>query len=200
VIGRLGRYLERAAEAGRLPRNLPVYSTEFGFQSNPPDPTARITLEQQAALLNEKEEQSYRYPRLRSYAQYLLYDDPAREGATPEQIWSGFQTGLRFAGGEAKPAYRAYQFPIVVQRSARDSVLAWGRVRPGNGVRAVQLEVRREGRFRPTGGRLETDDAGYFEEVVLSRAPLRFQAFDSDGRRLGTSRVARVIPARAPRG
>jgi hypothetical protein len=191
VIRRLGRYLDRAAAAGRLPARLPVYSTEFGLQSNPPDPTARLSLAEQASLLNEMEERSYRVgSRLRSYAQYLLYDDPAREGSTQEQIWSGFQTGLRFAGGEAKPAYHAYQFPIVVKRSGPDSVWVWGRVRPGSGVREVELQVRRGGRFRPTGGRLKTDDAGYFEEIVVVRAPLRFVAFDSDGRRLGTSRVA----------
>jgi hypothetical protein len=195
VIRRLGRYLDRAAAAGRVPERLPIYSTEFGLQSNPPDPTARITLSEQAALLNEKEEQSYRYPRLRSYAQYLLYDDPVREGASLKQAWSGFQTGLRFAGGEAKPAYHAYQFPLVVQRAGRDSVRVWGRVRPGSGVREVRLEFRRAGRFRLTGGPIETDDAGYFETVVLTRAPLRFRAFDSDGRRLGTSRTAET-----PRG
>jgi hypothetical protein len=196
VINRLGRYLDRAADAGRLPAGLPIYSTEFGYQSNPPDPTARLTLAEQAALLNEKEEQSYRYPRLRSYAQYLLYDDPAREGTTEEEVWSGFQTGLRFGGGAPKPAYDAYRFPFVVQRSSSDSVSVWGRVRPGNGIRTVLIEHRRRGRFTPTGGRIQTDDAGYFDEVVLTRAPLRFRAFDSDGRRLGTSRVA--SPVRAP--
>lgn len=191
VIRRLGRYLDRAAAAGRLPSRLPIYSTEFGLQSNPPDPTARLSLEEQAELLNEMEERSYRVgPRLRSYAQYLLYDDPAREGSTQEQVWSGFQTGLRFSDGEAKPAYRAYELPIVVKRSGRDSVQVWGRVRPGSGVREVELQFRRGGRFRPTGGRLKTDDAGYFDEIVVVRAPLRFVAFDSDGRRLGTSRVA----------
>jgi Cellulase (glycosyl hydrolase family 5) len=190
AIARLGRYLDRAAEAGRLPRGLPIYSTEFGFQSNPPDPTARNTLGEQAALLNEKELQTYRYPRLRSYAQYLLYDDSAREGITLEQVWSGFQTGLRFADGEAKPAYDAYRFPIVVERSSSDSVSMWGRVRPGSGARSVELQYRRGGRFRPTGGRIDTDDAGYFEQIVLTRAPLRFRAYDSDGRLLGTSRVA----------
>ena len=190
VIRRLGRYLDRAAAAGRVPERLPIYSTEFGLQSNPPDPTARLSLEEQAELLNEMEERSYRDPRLRSYAQYLLYDDPVREGPTLKQAWSGFQTGLRFVGGEAKPAYNAYQFPIVVKRSGRDSVRVWGRVRPGSGVREVELQFRRGGRFRPTGGRLKTDDAGYFEEIVVVRAPVRFVAFDSDGRRLGTSRVA----------
>lgn len=190
VIRRLGRYLDRAAAAGRVPARLPVYSTEFGLQSDPPDPTARTSLSEQAALLNEKEEQSYRYPRLRSYAQYLLYDDPVRDAPTLEQAWAGFQTGLRFAGGEAKPAYHAYQFPIVVQRARGGGVRVWGRVRPGSGVRSAAIE-RMPG--RQAVRRVDTDDAGYFELTLPRRASYRFVAFDADGRRLGTSRVAEPV-------
>jgi cellulase (glycosyl hydrolase family 5) len=195
VIRRLGDYLDSAAAAGRLPAGLPLYSTEFGLQSNPPDPTARITLEEQAALINEKEEQSYRYPRLRSYAQYLLYDDPPRPGTTLKQIWSGFQTGLRFTDGEAKPSYSAYQFPIVVQRSSDGGVRVWGRVRPGSGVRSVEVQ---EMPARRSVRRLETNDAGYFEVSVQQRAAYRFIGYDGDGKRLGVSRVAEPINATPP--
>jgi len=190
VIRRLGRYLDRAAVAGRLPRTLPIYNTEFGLQSNPPDPTARLSVEEQAAFLNEKEEQSYRYPRVRSYAQYLLYDDPPREGATLKEIWSGFQTGLRFTDGTAKPSYDAYRLPIVVQRARGGGVLIWGRVRPGSGVRRVEL--RRGGRVAT---RVETNDAGYFEVTLGRRASYRFRAFDAEGKLLGTSRTARPVVA-----
>ena len=190
VIRRLGRYLDRAAAAGRLPRGLPIYNTEFGLQSNPPDPTARLNLEEQAALLNEKEEQSYRYPRVRSYAQYLVFDDPPREGATPKEIWSGFQTGVRFTDGSKKPSYEAYRLPIVVQRAPAGGVLVWGRVRPGSGVR--RAELLRGGRVVR---RLETNDAGYFEVTLGRRASYRFRAFDADGKLLGTSRTARPVAA-----
>jgi hypothetical protein len=197
VIRRLGEYLDRGAEAGRLPPNLPIYSTEFGLQSNPPDPTARITLEEEAAFINEKEEQSYRYPRLRSYAQYLLYDDPPRPGKTLKQIWSGFQTGLRFSDGEAKPAYHSYQLPIVVQRSSDGGVRIWGRVRPGSGVRSVEVQ---EMPARRSVRRLETNDAGYFEVSLRQRAAYRFIGYDGGGKRLGVSRVARPISATPPSG
>ena len=50
AIRRLGRYLDRAARAGRMPLDLPIYNTEFGLQSNPPDPTVSTTLARQAAL------------------------------------------------------------------------------------------------------------------------------------------------------
>jgi hypothetical protein len=194
AIGRLGEILDRAADAGRLPSDLPIYDTEFGLQSNPPDPTVSTTLSEQAALLNEKEELSYRYPRLRSYAQYLLYDDPVRPGP-PEVAWSGFQTGLRFANfGPKKPSWYAYRLPIVVRRTAT-GVGVWGHVRPGAGVRTVELE-RGPGSWS-LAGRVRTDEAGYFttqlrEDVSRpGREPAyRFKAY-SGGRLIGTSRAAR---------
>jgi hypothetical protein len=192
VIRRLGTYLDRAASAGRLPPRLPIYSTEFGLQSNPPDPTVSTTLARQATLLNEKEELSFRYPRLRSYAQYLLFDDPPRPGTSTEQIWSGFQTGLKFVDGRPKPAYRAYRLPIVVH-TVPGGVRIWGRVRPGSGPRSVQLE-RASGNGWSPAGRLATNANGYFEARRPEPGTYRFRAFDEQGHAIGHSRAASSIP------
>jgi hypothetical protein len=191
AIRRLGRYLDLAAKSGRIPAGLPIYNTEFGLQSNPPDPTVSTTLAEQARQLNEKEELSYRYPRLRSYAQYLLYDDPVRPGPPPV-AWSGFQTGLRFADGRKKPSWNAYRLAIVVHRSAT-GVSVWGHVRPDDGTRAVQLERLRGARFVPDGKRATTDSEGYFQLARPQVASYRYVAYDgssADARRIGTSRVA----------
>jgi hypothetical protein len=189
AIGRLGEYLDLAAEAGRVPKGLPIYNTEFGIQSNPPDPTVHTTLAEQARFLNEKEEFSYRYPRLKSYAQYLLYDDPVRPGP-PKVAWSGFQTGIRFADGAKKPSWDAYRLPIVVH-GAGAGVRIWGRVRPGSGERRVEL--RRVG-SPGTAKTVKTDDAGYFEVDGLPAGDYSFKAFDSRERPIGTSRTAGPVP------
>jgi hypothetical protein len=192
VIRRLGRYLDRAARAGRMPLDLPIYNTEFGLQSNPPDPTVSTTLARQAALINEKEELSYRYPRLRSYSQYLMYDDPPRpDGVDVRAVWSGFQTGLRFTDGRRKPSWAAFKLPIVVHTRGSGRVLVWGRVRPGEGKRTVRVELRRRGTWVPAR-RLETDDAGYFETRLPTARRYRYRAFSGD-RALGTSRAATPI-------
>lgn len=102
AIRTLGFYLDRARAARRFSRRLSIYNTEFGLQSNPPDPFVSTTLTRQAALINEKEEYAFRYSRLKSHSQYLMYDDPARSGSLSVK-WSGFQTGLRFASGRANP-------------------------------------------------------------------------------------------------
>ena len=191
AIRRLGRELDKAAAAGRLPEDLPIYNTEFGLQSNPPDPTVSTTLERQAALINEKEELGYRYPRLRSYSQYLMYDDPPREGATEAAVWSGFQTGLRFTDGRRKPSWEAYKLPVVVHTRGAGRVLVWGRVRPGDGARTVRLEARRGGAWALVR-EFDTNDAGYFEVRVPAAPKFRYRAFDND-RDLGASRTAEPV-------
>jgi hypothetical protein len=183
AIRRLGTYLDRGARAGSLPAGLPIYNTEFGLQSNPPDPTVSTTLAKQARELNEKELLAYRYPRMRSYSQYLLYDDPQRPGS-PEVAWAGFQTGLRFGQGPPKPAWNAYRLPIVVRARGR-GVHIWGRVRPGTGRQSAQLQVLRGGTWRNAGRRVRTDDAGFFTATRRAVGPYRFRVAG-----VGVSRVA----------
>ena len=191
AIRQLGQYLDRAAAAGRIPRKLPIYNTEFGLQSNPPDRVVSTSPVRQAQLINEKEEYSYRYGRLTSYSQYLLFDDPPRKGRASEK-WSGFQTALRFNNGKKKPAYNAFKFPLVVKKRRRD-VLIWGRVRPGTGKRSVQLQRKGAGN---SGPRVKTNSKGYFTVKRRQSGRYRFRAYDSNGKLLGTSRTAR--PARLP--
>ena len=149
VIRRLGDYLDSAARAGRVPANLPIYATEFGLQSNPPDPTVGNSPARQAARLNEKEELSFRYPRLESYSQYLMYDDPPRPGATQEEIWSGSRPACASPTGRRSrltPPTGCRSWSRAHRRRRR----VWGRVRPGracatcgsSGARAAAIAPR----------------------------------------------------------
>jgi hypothetical protein len=180
AIKRLASVLDLAAKAGRLPAHLPIYNTEFGIQTNPPDIFVSTTPQAQARIINEKEEFAYRYSRLKSHSQYQLYDDPGRPGP-PAVKWSGFQTGLRFANGTKKPAWQAYKLPIVVRKSKanRRSVVIWGRIRPVFKARFVQLQRRAGARFVDVGARFKTNALGYFT-VVKPRGAYRFLGFGSE--------------------
>ena len=199
VIRRLARELDLAARANRIPRRLPIFNTEFGIQTNPPDPFQGGSLSRQAKIINESEEFSYRYSRLKSFAQYLLYDDPRRPGPAFVR-WSGFQSGLRFASGKKKPAYDAYRFPIVVHRRG-GHVRIWGRVRPGEGDRFAQLQRKRGKRYVNAGARVKTNALGYFN-VNRPLGTYRFLAYTSPSGAssgagvtlLGKSRTAKPIP------
>jgi Cellulase (glycosyl hydrolase family 5) len=193
-IRRLASALDKAGRAGRITRGLPIYNTEFGFQTNPPDPFVSTSPSRQAGLLNEKEEFSYRYPRLKSYSQYLLDDDPSRPGPSALR-WAGFQTGLRFSSGGAKPGYDAYKLPIVVHRRSA-GVRIWGHVRPGTGTRFVQLQRRSGGSFVNDGTPITTDAGGYFNVNRPAKASYRYEAFSgspSPSVSLGLSRVASPV-------
>ena len=131
---RLRRVLDQAARARRVPRRLPVYYTEFGFQTNPPDRLLGVGVRRQAGYINQSDWIAYRDPRVRAVAQYKLIDDAAR---------SSFQSGLRFLGGRAKPAYDAYRLPIWVSgRGPRLRV--YGQVRPARAAtrQVVRIQLR----------------------------------------------------------
>ncbi|HYH89289.1 MAG TPA: hypothetical protein VEX67_08645 [Solirubrobacteraceae bacterium] len=135
TAARLRRVLDQAARARRIPRRLPVFYTEFGFQTNPPDGLLGVRVGRQPGYINQSDWIAYRDPRVRAVAQYKLVDEAAR---------SSFQSGLRFLGGRAKPAYDAYRLPIWVSgRGPRLRV--YGQVRPApNGSRqVVRIQLRR---------------------------------------------------------
>jgi hypothetical protein len=183
VIKRLAKYLNKASSRGRISGGLPIYDTEFGYQSNPPDRSVSTTPSRQAKLINEKEEIHYRYGRIKSYSQYLMYDDKAL---------ASFQTALRFRSGKAKPAYAAYRLPIVVHSRGRRGVSIWGRVRPGKGKRYVQLYAG----GRKAGPRIRTNSRGYFGAKRKRKGKYRFKAYERSGSKLkliGSSRTASPI-------
>ena len=183
VIGRLFDYLGKAGKRGRISRGIPVYDTEFGYQSNPPERNVSTSPSRQAKLINEKEEVHYRIGRLKSYSQYLMFDD---------RPLYAFQTGLRFRSGRTKPAYRAYRLPLVVHNRGRRGVYIWGRVRPGKGARYVQLRVN----GRKYGPRIRTNSRGYFSVKRKGKGRYNFKGYKRVGgkiRLVGTSRSTRPI-------
>ena len=125
-LSRVRRTLDALARRGKLPRRLPIWITEFGYQTRPPDPNG-TRLRRAPALMDLSEWIAFRDRRVASYSQYQLRDD---------DFW---QSGLRFADGDAKPGvYAGVQPPCVrslAGRQRRRSVRRWprsvGRCRPG---------------------------------------------------------------------
>ncbi len=124
---------------------LPLYLTEYGFQSNPPS-ILGVTVRQQAAYLNESEFIAYTDPGVRTLGQFLLKDDNT-SASSAAQINSTFQTGLEFSNGKHKPAYDAYRFPVYLPapRIARGHRLrVWGFVRaaPYGSPQTVEIQYQ----------------------------------------------------------
>jgi hypothetical protein len=132
---------------------LPIYLTEFGYQSRPPDPFG-FPPAVQAAYLNQSEFQAYNNRQIRSYSQFLLVDDgPLTQYPRNSTLyWSTFQTGIVALNGAFKPSYYAFRLPIylpVTRRRSAGKLRVWGDLRPArNGTRqtaTVQFRAKARG-------------------------------------------------------
>jgi hypothetical protein len=137
--GRLADLLDRLAAAGRTEERLGVWDTEFGYETDPPDPTQPVSPAEQARWVPEAEAIALADPRVRSFAQFLFRDLPARPGATAKERWSDWQSGLELPDGAAKPLMRSFPYPLVVRPAGPGSVAVWGRARPGEGPHRVRV-------------------------------------------------------------
>jgi Cellulase (glycosyl hydrolase family 5) len=101
-------------------RGVPLYLTEYGYQTKP-DPI-HISFGQQAAWINQAEYMAYKNPLVRSMSQFLLVDDAPAAGVDPKKdpqlYWRTFQSGLKLQTGARKPSYQAYVTPIYVKQHA----------------------------------------------------------------------------------
>lgn len=132
-LGRLEQALDRSLRAYGQRPGMPIYLTEWGYKTDPPNPYVRTSLNEQATWLNEGEYLSWRDPRVKALAQYLLYDDLPRQGAVPGTLsyWSTFQSGLYYHDGAAKPSLDAFRLPIWLPRARTGRrVTVWAQLRP----------------------------------------------------------------------
>jgi hypothetical protein len=97
-LDRLSGLLGALARRGRIERRLPLYLTEYGFETNPPDRERGVPPARQSDWLVDALAISRARRDVRMHAQFLLRD---LRGA-------GYQTGLVFADGRPKPALAVF--------------------------------------------------------------------------------------------
>ena len=178
-IAKLEGTLDRLNEVYGSHTQLPIYNTEFGFQTDPPQSECGcvfLSPATAARYLNWSEFIEFGNPRLRSYAQYLLYDAPGPPGHVISE--SDFSSGLMTVNGIAKPGYSAFRLPIylpVTSTRPGRSLEVWGDVRPaafakhdtGSSQRAaIQFKPSSGGAFTTLASVTITNPAGYFEVPV----------------------------------
>ncbi|MCW3040693.1 MAG: hypothetical protein JWM31_2598 [Solirubrobacterales bacterium] len=143
---RLGELLEQLNLLGRITTRLPIYETEYGYESRQDDPFQPFDRDQQAAFIGWSTYLAWKDPSTTMMAQFLMRDiDPAESGRkrNTRQYYRDWQTGLFDAKGEAKPAVQAFKLPFWAQTQgsgAGRTVLLFGEVRPGRASRTVRVE------------------------------------------------------------
>src|SRR5215213_10702730 len=106
TLSRVTKVVDRLRARHRFsgPRRPPLWLTEFGVQTDPPDYLFGAPIKRVPTYLGMSERIAMRNRRVYSYSQYLLVDD---------RTTSGFQSGLRFNDGRTKPGiYQEYKMPI----------------------------------------------------------------------------------------
>ena len=173
-IGKLTSTLDRLKrlKALRSARRMGVFVDEYGYQTRPPDPIAGISPSKQDAYLQRAAYVAWQTGRVRLFTQYLWRDEPrAKDGA-----FSGWQSGLRYAGGRAKPSLAHFDTPFVID--ARRSRL-WGQIRPG-GAHTVAVERRTPlGPWAPLAT-VQTDGRGYWTLRTTLAKGTKYR-FSADG-------------------
>ena len=166
---RLLRFLDRLVGRGGLVSarggRLDVHYTEFGYQTDPPDPYAGIPLRRHSRWLQDAAYVAWRTPRVRSLNQFRLTDGAIRRGGG-FGAYAEFQSGLMFRSGRAKPAYRSFRHPFVAKRRGKQ-IRFWGQVRPG-GAHPVVLQRKRGGRWKRVT-RARTNPRGYWHRRLRAR-------------------------------
>jgi hypothetical protein len=136
----------------------PIWLTEYGYQSRPPDPFLGVPLKRQATLLSFAALRAWRLPRVTMLIQYLYRDELAL---------SRFQSGLVFANDRPKPSLQGFKLPFAQMQRHGFQTVVWGQIRGGRpGRKPYRLEVLRRNVWKAVGHDRLTNDDGVFIRTI----------------------------------
>ena len=136
----------------------PVWLTEYGYQTRPPDMFLGVPLKRQATMLSLAAMRAWRLPRVTMLIQYLYRDEVAL---------GRFQTGLVFADDRWKPSLQGFKLPFAQMGRHGLQAVVWGQirgVRPGR--KSYRLEILRKNVWKPVGHARLTNDHGVFIRTI----------------------------------
>lgn len=164
-LTRLTKIETKALRTGRLlPRgHKQLWVTEFGYDSNPPNPFG-VSTKTQARWLDES---FYIFwsQGVSTVLWYLVRDQAGHNYS------SSYFSGVYFYNGKKKPSFEAYRFPFVVMPAGK-SARVWG-IAPVGGRVAIQ---RKKGRSFKTLFRVRASAGGVFVRKVPASLRGNFRA------------------------
>ena len=143
----------------------PIWLTEYGYQTNPPDTFLGVPLKRQATMLSLAAMRAWRLPRVTMLFQYLYRDEPEL---------SRFQSGLVFADDRPKPSLQGFRLPFAQMGRRGIQAVVWGQIRDGRpGRKPYRLEVLHKNVWKPVGpDRLTNEDGVFIRTIRLKRGAL----------------------------
>jgi hypothetical protein len=167
------KYIARTLRAAERAKNVgtkgphPLWATELWWDSNPPDPVEGVPIRKHARYIEE--------------ALYILWKQGARvvinlqlqDDAFDRQDRSGdTSTGVLFADGSRKPAYTAFRFPFVTERTSEKKLIAWGKS-PAAGKLVIQ---RKRGKGWIREAMMNVRVGAVFKTTLKLRGPQKLRA------------------------
>jgi hypothetical protein len=162
-LSRMTRALDKLTRKRRFASNRRqmIWSTEFGFQTDPPDPY-QSRIKRVPGYMGHAEWIAYKNRRVIGWSQYPFNDDAIPDSGANR--FGGFQSGLKFENGRKKHGvYDAFRLPFYVKRLSRSRVQVFGGVRAVGSGQTVAVETRlaKQRRWKRLGS-VRTGDQGYF--------------------------------------
>ena len=158
-----------------------IWLTEYGYQTNPPDPTG-VSWALQAQYVAQAALRAAEAPYVDVLIQFMLED----EGRP-----NGWQSGLISSEGLFKPSFNSFMLPIAEAERAGRRTTIWGQVRPGFGPRPYRLQRLTPLGWTPVGAPALTGWNGTYTRVVQVAAGTRFRVIS-----LATATASRPIVVR----
>ena len=162
-VGRLTRLVRSAVRRGlaRPRKSKPLWITEIGWDSSPPDPNG-VPARRHAAWLAD--------------AFYVLWKQRAakivwtfvRDQAPTGGYDRTYQSGVFLLSGAPKLAQRAFAFPVACERRGRNKLRVWGKA-PARGRVAIV-------RGRKTVRRVTVGPRRVFLTTVTGKSPVQAKA------------------------
>jgi len=153
TLSTMGRLI---AQVNKSFGRKPIWLTEYGYQTNPPDNAAGVSYPRQATMIGEAALRTYQLPQVSLIIQFLYRDEPSI---------GGWQSGFQTVSGKIKPAFNAFRLPLAEVSRKGASAVVWGQVRPRSGSQPYVLQQRKGGRWVSLGTK-RTSGHGFFTRTV----------------------------------
>jgi hypothetical protein len=147
----------RALVSELFGKRKPLWLTEYGYQTNPPDRLLGVTPARQAETIGQAALRVWQQPGATILIHFLVKDEPSL---------GGWQSGLLTADGDAKPAKDAFALPLAQMSRRGTRTVLGGQVRPGSGRRAYMLQRWTGHRWVNIGTMKHTGSGGTFRTVA----------------------------------
>ena len=157
-------------------------STEYGYQTNPPDVYLGVSPQKQATYVSSAAMRVFKTPSVAMLIFFMVRDDP-----NP----AGWQSGFLTEDGTKKPSYAAFRYPLV-QTSRRGGLFGlWGQVRSGSGKQPYRVRLEEDDDASWIGGTRWTDENGFFSITVTAPPGARVRIWSSRDAAYGFELIVR---------